>query len=157
MRTVRHLTMQHHNLHILLAFVTPILMGCSDETLPYRLSLAEDLTKAAVWQDPNKDSIPVDMQRLHFLAGSADATADACEACLASKPPFDKELIQLITVYGHAARQCETQYRKAIEEGREELNEGEKEIADKYFQADHLLFVEILERIDYDKLAETEK
>jgi hypothetical protein len=63
-------------------------MGCSDGTLPFRLSLAEDLTKAAAWQDPKKDSIPVDMQRLHFLAGSADATADACEACLASKPPF---------------------------------------------------------------------
>jgi hypothetical protein len=137
---------------MLVALVTGGLCGCSDDTLPFRESLAVDLTNAVAWRDPNIESIPIEIQRLHIVAGLADATADACEACLASKPPFDRELIELITVYGRSSRRLETQYRQAIEDGRTKLNEAEMVIANECQQADHVLFMEILERIDYNEL-----
>ncbi len=130
--------------------------GCSDPTYKHREALAIGLTKAIAWQHPDLNSVATELQRMHLGAGQAAATAEVLEQCLDSSPPFDDELLSLIRTFAESSRKLEAQFRQAISDGRPELSQEEQEIAIACGKANFILFGEILERIKYNELVESE-
>ena len=136
----------------LTAILPLFLGGCSDPTYEHRKALAIDLTKAVAWQCPNIDSIPEDQQLLYVGMGRARAMAEALEASLESSPPFSEELLTIMRAHARSSRTLEAQFRSAIEDGRSDLNETEREIVLQCSKDQWILFAEILDRIKINEL-----
>ena len=82
--------------------------------------------------------------------------AEALEASLESSPPFSEDLLTIIQAHARSSRTVEAQYRAAIEDGRSELNESEREIVLQCNKDQWILFDEILARIEMNELVTTD-
>ncbi len=112
------------------------------------------MTRSVAWTDPDLETVPAEMRRMHYGAGKAAFTAATLEEFLASSPPLDKELLDLIEAHAEISRRLESQFGSAIANGRTDLNEEEFKIAAECANAEFLLIGEILRRIDYNSLVE---